>query len=255
MGLDGACPTIYGPVESRRHGRSLGINLGSPDKKVCTWGCVYCQCGHGERREPVPSDGVPLGQDVLLAVKAALSQVGALDSVTFAGNSEPGSHPEFLEIVRELRKLKYAMRAKWVLNCLSNGSELDRPDVVSACDLLDEAWIKLDCGTDDLFKRLSHPIDQVGGVQEHVARIQRLKSPRIQSLFWTSPQKPIGSNWTVENREALIPLYKKIGPAEIHLTTVSREPAWRGAEPAPPDELNSYGDQLRLQGFNVRVFQ
>jgi wyosine [tRNA(Phe)-imidazoG37] synthetase (radical SAM superfamily) len=87
-----ACPTIYGPVTSRRHGRSLGINLGNPIYKICTWGCVYCQCGVGERRAFSAGDGLPSVDEVLTDLTEALIRLQAdgqkLDSVTFAGNTE-----------------------------------------------------------------------------------------------------------------------------------------------------------------------
>ncbi len=254
MSANEACPTIYGPVPSRRHGRSLGINLGNPSRKICTWGCLYCQCGHGERRRTEPEDGIPAREVVLSQLKAALMSCGPLDSVTFAGNSEPANHPEFLAIVRDVRKLKYAMRADWVLNCLSNGSELDRPEVVTACDLLDEAWLKLDCATDSLFRRLNRPVAQVGSVDVHLSRIARLKKIRIQTLVWKSPREQRVENWTEENLESLLGAYSRLQPAEVHLTTISREPAWSQLEPVEAKELERFAEQVRALGIRVSVF-
>lgn len=251
MNLSEACAIIYGPIQSRRHGRSLGINLGNPLKKICTWSCVYCQCGVGERRDVAQGDELPTKEEVLAEFSSALRIAGEIDSVTFAGNSEPTAHPDFFEIVRGIRKIKYAARGSWVLNCLSNGSQLDDEKVVRGCDLLDEAWIKLDCGTDLLFKKFNHPVARVEGVRRHADRIRRLKNARIQSLFWHSP---IASNWTEENRSALRGLYGEIQPKEIHLTTVSRAPAWPGAEPVPLSELDEFAVELRRAGLSVGAF-
>ncbi len=254
MGLDGACATIYGPIKSRRHGESLGVNLGSPTQKICSWGCIYCQCGAGENRAIGDADGVPSAERILAAAKTTLRHSGALDSVTIAGNSEPTAHPEFLKIVRELRKFKYAMRAPWILNCLSNGSELEKPEVLQACGLLDEIWLKLDAGTEDLFKKVNHPISKIGTLAQHVARIKRVKNPRVQSLFWLCDKSPVASNWNEVNRRALVDAYREIAPVDIHLTTVSREPASKGLTAVPVQELQAFGDQLRTFGFRVGVF-
>lgn len=254
ISIQGACPLIYGPVPSRRHGRSLGINLGSPSKKICTWGCLYCQCGTGERRDFTAGDDLPGADQVIAAFKEALRTCGPIDSVTFAGNSEPASHPEFLKIVRGALKVRYAARGSWILNCLSNGSELDRPEVITACDLLDEVWIKLDCATDDLFRRLNRPVTRVGGVREHLDRIRKLRTPRIQSLFWLAPSRPEVANWTAENRLALADAYRSVGAREVHLTTVQRAPAWPGAAPVPAQELADFSESLGWNGIVAKAF-
>lgn len=253
MPAEGACPVVYGPIHSRRHGLSLGINLGAAEKKVCTWGCVYCQCGFGER--DVPREGeIPSAASVIASLRESLSGGMQPDSVTFAGNSEPTAHPQFLEIVREARKLKYAMRATWILNVLSNGSELGKDAVVTACDLLDEAWIKLDCATDGLFRRLNRPVFRVGAVRAHVARVKRLKKPRLQTLLWRSQAHPRASNWGEENLRALLDAYSEIQPVEINLTTVRRETALAGLQPVDPEDLEGFASRIRGLGLEVNVF-
>lgn len=253
MPAKGPCPAVYGPVHSRRHGLSLGINLGASEKKVCTWGCVYCQCGFGARDVP-REDEIPSAAAVIASLRESLGTGTRPDSVTFAGNSEPTAHPEFLEIVRQARKLKYAMRATWALNVLSNGSELDKNAVVAACDLLDEAWIKLDCATDELFRRLNRPVFRVGSVHEHVARIKRLKEPRIQTLLWRSQAHPQTSNFSEENLHALLNAYSEIRPVEIHLTTVKRETALAGLQPVSAGDLDAFAARIRELGLKVNLF-
>jgi wyosine [tRNA(Phe)-imidazoG37] synthetase (radical SAM superfamily) len=248
------CPTVYGPVFSRRHGKSLGINLGKPLEKVCTWGCLYCQCGVGERRRFTPSDQLPSNEEVLKALRAKLDECGSIDSLTFAGNSEPGAHPQFLAIVQEVRGLREERAKKWILNCLSNGSELDRDEVVQACDLLDEAWIKLDCATDDLSRRLNRPIAQAGTVLDQVTRIKRLQVPRIQTLVWSCSKDPRLQNWNEENLNSLMDVYNVIRPFEIHVATVSRKPAWVGIEPVPVEELKTFVKRLQNAGLNAKAF-
>ncbi len=260
MDQKGLCPTIYGPKQSRRQGLSLGINLGDPERKVCNWGCVYCQCGFGERADL--QERRPSRKQVLEALDKALNEWPRLDSVTFAGNSEPTSHPEFGAIVHDILALRKRRREglgenlgeKWILNMLTNGSELDRDDVVAACDALDEAWVKLDCADEELYRRMNRPVARLGGVKEQVARIRRLREPRIQTLLWRHSDNPALANFTEQNVEKLLDAYRSIRPVMIHLTTVQRDPAWEGIIPATEAELESVAKRIRTLGLSVQVY-
>ena len=92
---------IFGPVHSRRLGVSLGINLMPADGKLCTFNCIYCECGFNEDFRPkLPR---PTREEVRTALEARLldmKQNGpAPDVLTFAGNGEPTAHPHFPEII------------------------------------------------------------------------------------------------------------------------------------------------------------
>ena len=254
------CPTIYGPVQSRRHGLSLGINLGDPQSKICTWGCIYCQCGFGSRSDAqglLQQGAIPTADQVLKELEEVVRNNPALDSVTMAGNSEPTAHPQFPEIVARVLDLRARLGLKWIFNCLSNGSELGKDSVVKACDSLDEIWVKMDCAVDSLFKKLNRPVNAVGGVEDQIARIKKLRAPGIQSLLWTCPEKPEIANWTEENREALREAYRKIRPAQIFITTVKRQPAFTGLQPVDLASLEAFGEEVRRDSLNkidVKVF-
>lgn len=251
--LMGDCPTIYGPVFSRRHGKSLGINLGNPIKKICTWGCVYCQCGFGERRDFEPTDGRPNRAMVIDGLNEWLDHGHAIDSVTFAGNSEPGTHPEFLEIVRDVLEVRSSRGARWIVNCLSNGSEIDNPSVRQAYGLLDEAWLKLDCGIDEQHRRLSRPIVRVADLNRYIESLATLPHVRLQTLFWSATVDSLG-NWDDANRRALLQAYKRIKPVEVHVTTVSRMPALELLTSVDKLALEEFAEQVKCLGIAVKVF-
>ena len=106
---------VYGPVVSRRLGRSLGVGFSSPDVWDCSWSCAYCQCDHLPRaHQPLPAHAI------VQAVAAACERPEinnaekrqSIEAVTLAGNGEPSLHPDFAEIVRELRALIPA-RSNW----------------------------------------------------------------------------------------------------------------------------------------------
>ncbi len=249
------CPLIYGPVLSRRHGRSLGINLGIPNQKVCTWGCIYCQCGMGERREIKPSERNVSAREIVSLIGITLKEDPKIDSITFAGNSEPTAHPDFFEIIQGILSLRKELQGEWIINCLTNGSELDRSQVIEACALLDDIWVKLDCGIDDLFQRFNRPLSRIGGLRGHVGRIKKLKDISIQTLVWRSDESPKLSNWTNENKRALLKLYSDLKPRKIHLTTIARDPAVSKLKAVPKTELLEFADQVKKLGLALEVFE
>ena len=249
------CPTIYGPVQSRRHGRSLGINLGVPYKKVCTWGCLYCQCGMGERRDLDPKERLLGLNDILPLIREAIDHGPGFDSITFAGNSEPTAHPDFLTIVKAVLKLRLDFCGKWIVNCLSNGSELDHKSVLQACSLLDETWVKLDCGQEELFQKLNRPLSRIGSIFQHVDRMKNLEKLSVQTLVWSSPERPKFSNWTKENQEALLKIYGELKPKNIHLTTLARNPAVPHLKPVSKRDLLEFSNRIQQLGLQVEVFE
>ena len=107
---------IFGPVHSRRLGISLGINLLPADGKVCSFDCIYCECGFNADHRPTKP--MPRRQEVAEALEAKLKDMlangPAPDVLTFAGNGEPTVNPEFPEIIDDTLRLrdKYFPNAK-----------------------------------------------------------------------------------------------------------------------------------------------
>ena len=125
---------IFGPVHSRRLGVSLGINLLPEDGKVCTFDCIYCECGFNSDHRP--KKPLPTREEVRAALEARLQDMqknGPVpDVLTFAGNGEPTAHPHFPEIIEDTLALrdKYFPKAK--VSVLSNSTFIHRPAVFEA---------------------------------------------------------------------------------------------------------------------------
>ena len=132
---------IYGPIKSRRLGTSLGVELMPLDHKLCTFNCVYCECGWNE---PVSHPQLPTREQVREALEKKLKEGLQLDVITFSGNGEPTLHPDFLGIIEDTITLRnqYCPNAK--VSVLSNSTQLGRPDVVKALRLCDNRILKLD---------------------------------------------------------------------------------------------------------------
>ena len=99
---------IFGPVHSRRLGVSLGINLLPEDGKVCSFDCIYCECGFNADHRP--KKHLPTREEVRIALKEKLKDMQkngpAPDVLTFAGNGEPTAHPHFPEIIEDTLALR-----------------------------------------------------------------------------------------------------------------------------------------------------
>ena len=136
---------IFGPVHSRRLGVSLGINLLPADGKVCTFDCIYCECGFNADYRP--KQPLPTREEVRSALEARLrdmQQNGPTpDVLTFAGNGEPTAHPCFPEIIEDTLALRdnYFPNAK--VSVLSNSTFIHRPAVFEALNKIDNNILKL----------------------------------------------------------------------------------------------------------------
>ena len=120
---------IIGPIHSRRLGRSLGVNLLHQTAKICSFNCIYCECGWNFRAE----SHQPNREEVRAALEAKMKQLIAdnqgIDVITFAGNGEPTTHPQFPQIIDDTIELrnKYCPEAK--VSVLSNARMVWKPEV------------------------------------------------------------------------------------------------------------------------------
>jgi wyosine [tRNA(Phe)-imidazoG37] synthetase (radical SAM superfamily) len=215
----------------------------------------------GKRSEPIPGT-FPSAEVVLQKLITKLNELNPksqsalyteLDTITFAGNSEPSSHPEFVQIVETVMNLKAAHQMKAIINMLSNGSELHRPEIVQACNRLDETWVKLDCVDEDLFKRLNRPLSRIGSPQEHIHRITLLEKPKIQTLLWDCKDSRLSNN-KEQNLEALLKAYLLIQAKEVHLYTVARKTPIEGLLPLSQVQLEAFASLCRKEGILVKTF-
>ena len=137
---------IFGPIHSRRLGVSLGINLLPDDGKVCSFDCIYCECGFNAEHRTKKL--LPTREEVRTALEEKLKDMQANgpapDVLTFAGNGEPTAHPHFPEIIDDTLALrdKYFPKAK--VSVLSNSTFIDRPAVFDALNKIDNNILKLD---------------------------------------------------------------------------------------------------------------
>jgi wyosine [tRNA(Phe)-imidazoG37] synthetase (radical SAM superfamily) len=150
----------FGPIQSRRLGKSLGINLLGIGKKICTFDCLYCECGWTEEKDLTDLSYYSL-TDILQAIETKLCDCRKngteIDSITFSGNGEPTLHPQFDEIIEGLLQLRSHYYPESVITCLSNATQLYRADVREALHKIENPMLKMDAGTQDYFQLINAP--------------------------------------------------------------------------------------------------
>jgi wyosine [tRNA(Phe)-imidazoG37] synthetase (radical SAM superfamily) len=176
---------LYGPISSRRLGKSLGINLMPGRYKLCSFDCVYCHYGPTHvsaidltnYREDLPSV-----VEVLDAVEKALKSTVEYAYLTFSGNGEPTLHPHFHDIVTEIDRLRKKYRPHVKVALLSNSSGLYRQEVQESVPFIDLPVFKLDAGDEDTFKKINMPARDVD-FQTVVASLQAVKDIYLQTVL------------------------------------------------------------------------
>ena len=246
---------IYGPIHSRRLGTSLGVELMPLDHKLCTFNCVYCECGWNT---PVSHPKLPTREEVKAAMEAKLKEMAndqCLDVITFSGNGEPTLHPDFLGIIEDTCALRdhYCPNAK--VSVLSNSTQLGRPDVVQALRLCDNRILKLDAGTDIMMRRIDLPVNS----NLTVDQILRWLAPfngdfTLQTCFLRGEHKgePI-DNTTPEELAAWYQAIETLRPKQIMIYVIDRKTPEEHLSKISREQMESIAAPLIAKGFEVSI--
>lgn len=248
---------IFGPVSSRRLGSSLGINLLPAGLKICTFNCIYCECGWTCARDLPDSEFPPrhLVKSALQNRLAELRKSGDIpDAITYAGNGEPTLHPDFEGIVEDTISVRDKLSPESRIVVLSNGSLSHKENVKRALLKVDQNILKLDTGIEDTFRALNQPPDE-WKLNNIISNLKYFSGKVIiQTLFIRGEfrGKKIDNTTHTEIRE-LIKLYKVIHPAEVMVYTIDRGTPTRGLERIPLDELKSIAAKIEAIGIKTQV--
>lgn len=239
---------IFGPVHSRRLGVSLGINLLPADGKVCTFDCIYCECGfNAEHRPTLP---MPTRNEVRTALEARLQDMQQNgpkpDVLTFAGNGEPTANPHFPEIIDDTLLLRDRYFPNARVSVLSNATQILRPAVHDALMRVDNNIQKLDT----VSRAYINKVDRPTGHYELDAIIEGLKSFHghviIQTIFFHGPDVTNTSDAYVA---PWIEAVKEIGPEQVMIYTIDRETPDHSLQKATHEELNAIRDRVIAEGI------
>lgn len=239
---------IFGPIHSRRLGLSLGINLLPPDGKVCSFDCIYCECGFNADHRP--KQPLPTREEVAEQLEARLQQMVAEghlpDVLTFAGNGEPTSHPHFPEIIEDTIALRNRYCPKAKVSVLSNSTFIHKPSVHDALMRVDNNILKLDTVSIDYIQKVDRPT----GTYQLDRIIECMKAFNghiiIQTIFLHGPGV---SNTSDEYVEPWLEVVKAIRPQEVMVYTIDRETPDKTLSKATHEELNAIRDRVMAEGI------
>lgn len=246
--------SVYGPVTSRRLGRSLGVNVMPVGRKVCTFDCLYCECGatssEGLRAADLPSRAQL--KDALARRLGELREAGEhLDAITFAGNGEPTLHPVFDAIIDDALALRDQLAPAARLCVLTNGTGLTDQRKAQALTRVDECCVKIDSGAQPIITELDRPRSHYS-LSQTAQRLMELRDSfgqrlTVQTMFcqWRDSNGARRSNTDLADVEAWLDLLRKLQPAKLQIYTVSRPPADRSVEPLDQAQLNAIRDRAR----------
>lgn len=245
----------YGPIHSRRLGTSLGINLMPNEQKLCSFNCVYCECGWNPER--TIGAKLPTVDQVCEAMEYKLKQMKAegqtLDVITFSGNGEPTLHPQFLIIVRATRALRdqYFPNAK--VTVLSNSTQLGREEVVEALRLCDNRILKLDAGTDEQMHAIDKPVHNELSVERICQWLRTFQGDfTLQTCFVRSHNGEI-DNTTPEQLEAWYRIIADLHPKQVMMYVIDRKTPMEGLERISRERMEEIAQPVRDMGIDVVV--
>jgi wyosine [tRNA(Phe)-imidazoG37] synthetase (radical SAM superfamily) len=207
---------VFGPVRSRRLGRSLGID--PIPLKTCNWNCIYCQLGRtvaltNVRREYCPSAGIIAELQHVLA-----NHSGDIDWITFVGSGEPTLHSQLGWLIRQVKSMSAVPVA-----VITNGSLLDQPGVAEGLAAADAVLPSLDAGNDALFRVINrpHPGLTFMSLRHGLAKFRQ----SYKGLLWLEVMLVDGINTTEQALAEVAAVAAQIGPDEIHVSIPYRASA------------------------------
>lgn len=240
---------IYGPIQSRRIGSSLGINILPADVKVCTFDCLYCQYGWTDFSTMENAD-FPKPPAVAEALKKSLGSLPALPRyITFSGNGEPTLHPAFGEIVDDVIRIRNEYAPDSHTAILSNSSTVHCPEIRGALSKLDLRIMKLDAGDPDMFGSYNRPAQGMS-IGQMMEGLVALDDVTIQSLFTKGPS----GNFSEPNLTDWVARLRAITPRLVQLYTLDRGYPSRAIEVLERDELDSIQARLEGEGIPAETF-
>jgi wyosine [tRNA(Phe)-imidazoG37] synthetase (radical SAM superfamily) len=247
---------IFGPIHSRRLGLSLGVNLLPITSKLCSFDCIYCECGwnadhRGQRR-------FNTREEVRSALKAALEQMVQAntlpDVITFAGNGEPTLHPHFEQIIADTLQLRDQFCPTAKVSVLSNATQLGREDVHRALLQVDNNILKLDSALDATVQIINQPAGNYR-VKQVVEQMQRFDGKMILQTMFLSGQinGHAIDNTTEVEVEAWLHVVEQIRPSKVMVYSLDRDTPCTSLQKAPREVLQRIASRVEQLGITCSV--
>ncbi len=246
--------TVFGPIISRRLGVSLGINIMPENGKICTFDCIYCECGwNKDGRDDTILPTVDKVRNDLEKKLIELNEQGVkVDSITFSGDGESTLHPQFAEIVDVVISLRNSLAPKAIVSILSNATQVHRPEVFEALRKFDNPIMKIDAPTNELIAKINKPAKGYD-INRVVEALRQFEGNFIlQTMFLKCPDNGFDSS-SNEVLSGWIDIVRDLKPREIMVYTIDRPTPAEGLVKFTVDEMKTLVKPLIDEGFKIQI--
>ncbi|MCR5646322.1 MAG: radical SAM protein [Bacteroidales bacterium] len=244
--------TVFGPIFSRRLGSSLGINLLPVNGKICTFDCIYCECGWN--KDGRNDTRLPNALEVREALEAKLKQLKAegvpVDSITFSGDGESTINPDFPRIIDDTLALRNQYYPFAKVSVLSNATQVHRPEIFAALRKVDNPIMKIDAPSNELVEKINHPAPgyDVNRVVEALKQFNGdfiLQTMFLKSKDFDSSSPEVLNGW--------MDIVRVLKPREVMAYTIDRPTPEEGLQKFTVEEMRTLLKPLIDEGFNLQI--
>ena len=244
--------TVFGPIHSRRLGSSLGINLLPVNGKICSFDCIYCECGWN--RDGKDDKRIPSAAEVRSALEDKLSTLMlegvGIDSITFSGDGEPTLNPEFPRIIEDTLRLRDVFYPNAKVSVLSNATRVHVPEVFEALRKVDNPIMKIDAPTDELVRLIDNPAPGYS-LARTIEALRRFEGEFVlQTMFLRSPDFDSSSPEVLDGWKAIV---RDLRPRKIMVYTIDRPTPMQGLEKFSVERMHSLVADLIEEGFDIDI--
>ena len=247
---------VFGPIKSRRLGNSLGINLLPDNGKLCSFDCIYCECGwnkDGRKDQTIPSKEAVFQR--MQERFAELHTEGTpVDTITFSGNGEPTLHPDFPEIIDFTLQMRDRYFPNADVSVLSNATMTGRKEVREALMKVTNPILKIDSGLEEYIRLVDNPVGHYS-LQETIEHLRLFNGNFIlQTMFLKGNIGGRRIDLTCE--ESVDPwrdIVLDLRPREVMMYTIDRETPAKELEKVTVEEMEAIAAPLKAAGIKVQI--
>lgn len=247
---------IFGPIKSRRLGNSLGVNLLPANGKICSFDCIYCECGWN--RNGRSDTAIPPKEEVFEQMRTRFAQIHAdgipVDTITFSGNGEPTLHPDFPEIIDYTIRMRDKYFPTAAISVLSNATMTGRKEIREALMKTTNPILKIDSGLEEYIRLVDNPVGNYS-LAKTVENLRHFNGNFVlQTMFLKGTVD--GRRIDLTCRESVEPwreIVMSLKPREVMMYTIDRETPAKDLEKVTVEEMEAIAAPLKAAGIKVQI--
>lgn len=233
---------LFGPVPSRRLGYSLGVDL--IPFKVCTFDCIYCECGATRRLTTKRKEYIPV-EKVKSELSDYFSRNGDPDFVTFSGSGEPTLNNQIADAI----EFVHTLRPQLPVAVITNGSLLHLEEVRKQLLKATHVLPSLDAADETIFRQINRPSKNLK-LSQYIDGLIQFRQD-FPGTIWLEVFMIPGMNTGRKHLLELRNVLQKIRPDRIQLNTLDRPGTVKNIEPASSALLEQIKGDLELENIEI----